>query len=295
MEYKQIEYFIETCNHRSITKAAESMFISQQALSRSIAKLEDSLNCKLFNRTVKGITLTDEGKYLYEQFNPVIMNFRNTLSKTISALESRPKTLSFCCAPGIFRCLNPELLMTFQEKHPQITLNMLEMSDKECDEYVETDKSHFGLLAIAENRHGERLDFITVKTVPLYLFVNKDNPLSKYKKIKFEMLKNENFLFMDKKSYYRKLINGYAKRSGFKAKSVFESSDTNQLCSLADKGKGIFIGIPQLYNSALYKNTVLVPFEDKTINWSIAFIFQDYDSLDISSRKFIEYVIENVN
>lgn len=293
MEYKHIEYFIETCNHKSITKAAESMFISQQALSRCIAKLERDINCTLFNRTVKGITLTEEGKYLYEQFNPIIINFRNTVSKTISTLESKPKTLSFCCAPGIFRSLNPELLITFQEKYPKIALDMLEMSDKECDEYVEADKSHFGLLAIAENRHGERLDYITLKTVPLYLFVNKDNPLSKYKKIKFEMLKNENFLYMDKKSYYHKLVNGYAKKYGFKPKTVFESSDTNQLCSLVNKGKGIFLGIPELYNNTLYENTVIVPFEDKTINWSIAFIFQNYDYLDISAKKFIEYVIES--
>ncbi len=294
MEYKHIEYFIETCNHKSITKAAESMFISQQALSRCIAKLEEEINCTLFNRTVKGITLTEEGKYLYEQFNPIVMNFRNTVSKTISTLESKPKTLSFCCAPGIFRSLNPELLITFQETNPKITLDMLEMSDKECDEYVEADKRHFGLLAIAENRHGERLDYITVKTVPLYLFVNKNNPLSQYKEIKFEMLKNESFLFMDKKSYYRKLVNGYAKKYGFKPKSVFESSDTNQLCRLVDKGKGVFLGIPELYNNVLYENTVIIPFEDKTINWCIAFIFQNYDYLDISAKKFIEYVIESV-
>lgn len=292
MEYKHIEYFIETCNHKSITKAAESMFISQQALSRCIVKLEKDVNCTLFNRTVKGITLTEEGKYLYKQFNPIIMDFRNTVSKTISTLESKPKILSFCCAPGIFRSLNPELLMTFQETYPKITLDMLEMPDKECDKYVESDRRHFGLLAIAENRHGERLDFITVKTVPLYLYVNKYNPLSLHKEIKFEMLKNESFLFMDKKSYYRKLVNGYAKKCGFKPKPVFESSDTNQLCSLVDKGKGIFLGIPELYNNALYKNTVIVPFEDKNINWSIAFIFQNYDCLDISAKKFIEYVIE---
>ncbi len=292
MEYKHIEYFIETCNHKSITKAAESMFISQQALSRCIAKLEKDVNCTLFNRTVKGITLTEEGKYLYKQFNPIIMDFRNTVSKTISTLESKPKILSFCCAPGIFRSLNPELLMTFQETYPKIALDMLEMPDKECDKYVESDRRHFGLLAIAENRHGERLDFITVKTVPLYLYVNKYNPLSLHKEIKFEMLKNESFLFMDKKSYYRKLVNGYAKKCGFKPKPVFESSDTNQLCSLVDKGKGIFLGIPELYNNALYKNTVIVPFEDKNINWSIAFIFQNYDCLDISAKKFIEYVIE---
>ena len=78
MEFKHIEYFIETANHKSISKAAEALFISQQALSRCIQNLEAELNCKLFERTVKGSVLTKDGKLIYDKFLPVVEQYRNT-------------------------------------------------------------------------------------------------------------------------------------------------------------------------------------------------------------------------
>lgn len=70
-----------------------------------------------------------------------------------------PVHLSFCCAPLIFRCLDPEILFDFQGKYPNITLDLLELSDTDCDSYVEENPKHFGLLAIPANRHGERVAF----------------------------------------------------------------------------------------------------------------------------------------
>lgn len=75
MEFKHIEYFVETCRHRSLSKAAEALYISQQALSRSIANLEEELGCTLFQRTVKGITLTEDGTYLHRVFAPQVEQF----------------------------------------------------------------------------------------------------------------------------------------------------------------------------------------------------------------------------
>ncbi len=71
--------------------------------------------------------------------------------------ESQPVKLQFCCAPLIFRCIDPELLFDFQEKHKNITLEMLELSDVDCYKYVEENVTHLGLPAIPENR---RIAFI---------------------------------------------------------------------------------------------------------------------------------------
>lgn len=43
MEFKHLEYFIETSQHKSMSKAAEALYISQQALSRCIANMEQEL------------------------------------------------------------------------------------------------------------------------------------------------------------------------------------------------------------------------------------------------------------
>lgn len=295
MEFKHIEYFIETCRHKSMSKAADALYISQQALSRCIANMEAELGCRLFQRTVKGITLTEDGTYFYRTFAPQVQQFHQSLADTIAHFESRPVRLPFCCAPLIFRCLDPELLFSFQEQYPNITLELLELSDTECDAYVEADPTHFGLLAIPENRHGERLPYTPVKTFPLYLFVHRDNPLASLTKVNFSQLKDESFLMLDKKSYYRKLVWHYARKYQFEPKTAFESSDANQLISLVNKGRGIALSLAPMLDSSVYENVVMVPFDDKTITWCIAFIYQDYEKLSAAAKKFIAFMIENAD
>lgn len=293
MEYKHIEYFIETGKHKSMSKAAEALYISHQALSRCIAGMEQELGTELFIRSVKGIKLTADGQYFYDLFAPQVEKFHQTLGDAITHFENKPVTLPFCCAPLIFRCLDTEMLFDFQEQYPNISLEQLELSDVDCDKYVEDNPTHFGLLAIPENRHGERLNFTHVKTYPLFLFVHKDNPLAKLDKINFAQLKDENFLMLDKKSYYQKLIKHYSKKYGFTPKTAFESSDASQLISLVNRGRGVALSLEPLYDSNVYSSIVKVPFDDPDITWSIAFIYQDYDKLSSAAKKFMDYIIEN--
>lgn len=294
MEFKHIEYFIETSHHKSMSQAAESLYISQQALSRCIANMEQELGTVLFTRSVKGIQLTEDGKYFYDIFAPQVDTFHSSLDDAITHFDNKPVLLQFCCAPLIFRCLDTELLFRFQEEHPNISLEQLELSDTDCDAYVQENTSHFGLLAIPENRHGERVAYTHVKTFPLYLFVNKDNPLARLEEINFAQLKDEKFLMLDKKSYYRKLVNFYAHKYSFKPQTVFESSDANQLISLANRGRGVALSLEPLFDHSVYENIVMVPFDDKNITWSIAFIHQDYDKLSSAAKKFIDFIIDNV-
>lgn len=293
MEFKHIEYFIETSHHKSMSKAAASLFISQQALSRCIANMEQELGTELFSRSVKGITLTEDGRVFYDIFSPQVEQFHRSLDETLTRFNSKPIRLQFCCAPLIFRCLDTELLLDFQEQYPNITLEQLELADTDCDTYVEDSAEHFGLLAIPANRHGERIAYTTVKTFPLYLFVHKDNPLAQFEKINFSQLRDEKFLMLDKKSYYRKVVGYYADQYHFTPRTAFESSDVNQLISLVNRGRGVALSLAPLLDNAVYENIVMVPFDDEDITWSIAFIHQDYDRLSAAAKRFIQYIVEH--
>lgn len=294
MEFKHLEYFIEASRYGSISKAAEALYISQQALSRCIANLEQELGVELFSRSVKGIRLTKDGKYLHALFAPQVEQFHKMRDEAMTHFASKPVKLSFCCAPLIFRCLDPELLLEFQNAYPNITLEQIELSDAECDAYVEADPSHFGLLAIPANRHGERVAFTPVKTFPLHLFVHKENPLAQCKQINFSQLKDEKFLMLDKKSYYRKVVRYYARKYHFAPKTAFESSDANQLISLVNRGRGVALSLAPLLDNGIYENIVMVPFDDRSITWSVAFIHQNYEKLSAAAKRFIAYIIANV-
>ena len=58
--------FYTVANAGNISKAAKELYISQPAISKSIQKLEESLDCKLFSRSSRGVILTSEGALLYE-------------------------------------------------------------------------------------------------------------------------------------------------------------------------------------------------------------------------------------
>lgn len=82
MELRVLNYFVATAQELNMTRAAQKLLVSQPALSRQIADLEDELGVKLFNRQPRH--LTPAGQYLYEQAKEIL----TLASKTKSNLQS---------------------------------------------------------------------------------------------------------------------------------------------------------------------------------------------------------------
>lgn len=89
MDFKQIEAFISVAKYKSFSKAANSVFLSQPAISSHISTLEKELSVQLFDRTSKEVLLTPAGnsflKYALEILNArdkavcCLSNFNNTV------------------------------------------------------------------------------------------------------------------------------------------------------------------------------------------------------------------------
>lgn len=84
MELRVLNYFVATAQELNMTRAAQKLLVSQPALSRQIADLEDELGVKLFNRQPRHLTLTPAGQYLYEQAKEIL----TLASKTKRNLQS---------------------------------------------------------------------------------------------------------------------------------------------------------------------------------------------------------------
>ena len=84
MKLRVLNYFVATAQELNMTRAAQRLLVSQPALSRQIADLEDELGVKLFNRQLRHLTLTPAGQYLYEQAKEIL----TLASKTKSNLQS---------------------------------------------------------------------------------------------------------------------------------------------------------------------------------------------------------------
>ena len=72
MSLTQLRYFVAVAETGSVTRAAQRCFVSQPPMSRQLKALEDELSVKLFNRTAKGMTLSDAGERLLAQARQVL-------------------------------------------------------------------------------------------------------------------------------------------------------------------------------------------------------------------------------
>ena len=75
MRIEQLWYFKEVVESKSISKAANKIFITQQALSQALYNLETEIGVQLFIRTPKGIEVTQKGLIFYEATLKVLQNF----------------------------------------------------------------------------------------------------------------------------------------------------------------------------------------------------------------------------
>jgi len=94
MTIEQIRQFISVVETGSISKAAKALYISQPNLTTSIKKLEKELNVTLFERTQKGMLLTENGRYFYSVVNPLYRQYSD-LPQMFNA-ENRSIPMSFC-------------------------------------------------------------------------------------------------------------------------------------------------------------------------------------------------------
>ncbi|MCC8078676.1 MAG: LysR family transcriptional regulator, partial [Oscillospiraceae bacterium] len=75
LNIQQLKYFVEVCKCKSFSKAAKSLYISQQGISMAIMRLESEFSAKLFIRTSKGLMLTADGEYLLGCAETILAEF----------------------------------------------------------------------------------------------------------------------------------------------------------------------------------------------------------------------------
>ena len=90
MEYKQLEFFLAVCEQSSFRRAAETCFVSQQAISKSLANLEQELGVQLFVRSSDGVTLTEAGRLLEQQVRPHL-NERDEILLRLRQFHAQPQ------------------------------------------------------------------------------------------------------------------------------------------------------------------------------------------------------------
>jgi DNA-binding transcriptional LysR family regulator len=188
MEFAQIEAFLAVARTQNFTRAAESLFLTQPAVTRQIASLEEELKTRLFDRLGRGTRLTAAGTVFLEYAERTIQ-LREESKIAIRELEAGTAGhLQIGASSTLATYVLPPLLKAFREAHPGVELSISTGVSTRVREFVRTGKVDIGLVTTespdAEERdprlHREALQrFTTCIVVPTgHPLVGEPTPIS---------------------------------------------------------------------------------------------------------------------
>lgn len=122
LEHYRVFYYVAA--YQSITRAAAQLYISQPAVSKSIQRLEEEMNCKLFTRTPHGSVLTPEGTLLYSHVSKAMKEFELGEGKVLRLDSSQRQEIRVgATESALYSTLLP-VLARFTEEYPNVSFQI---------------------------------------------------------------------------------------------------------------------------------------------------------------------------
>lgn len=131
MELRQLKYFLAVADARSFVAAAEKQFVSRQAISKSVAQLEEELNVELFMRDSGGAFLTPAGMMFYERIRTLVMELDSVRSQMQSYGARYQQRIRIAFSVGTVQLLE-EALMVYRENQHNAEISYDEYSEEVC-------------------------------------------------------------------------------------------------------------------------------------------------------------------
>lgn len=124
--FRQIEIFLSVVALGSFSKAADSLFLSQSTVSRSIQNLESAFGFPLFLRSEQGVALTDKGKIIHRELNAMVSRLQDVVQLTGSGTgvdEKKTVNIGYLQNDEIKEHVH-RYAEAYQKNHPEISLNL---------------------------------------------------------------------------------------------------------------------------------------------------------------------------
>jgi DNA-binding transcriptional LysR family regulator len=124
MDEKDIEMLLALQKTKSITRAAQMLFVNQSSLSKRLQLLERKLKATLFVRSKQGISLTNAGERAYKtarQIYKLTVDLKATLQQPDKGVQG---VLNLGCSIEFAHYQLPQILTTYHEANPNVTLNI---------------------------------------------------------------------------------------------------------------------------------------------------------------------------
>jgi DNA-binding transcriptional LysR family regulator len=232
----QVTAFVEVARRRSVSRAAEALFVTQPALTARIQGLERDLGAELFVRSSRGMKLTEAG----EAFLPYAVRALGSLTDgrmQVNALErGGAGRLAIGAAPAVSTYVLPVLLKRFALSHPRVSVSVRTGHSEEMLDLVLREQVDVGLVRALQHRD--------IVSTPLYedrliLVVEPDHRFAQEGRIRLREIAGQQLILFDRTSSYHELTNALFRRAGIAPAGVMELDNIDAAKKMVEQGFGV--------------------------------------------------------
>ena len=293
MNLKHLSYFVDISKRESFTKAADDIYVSQSALSKSVKSLEQELNVTLIDRTSKSFNLTEEGRILYVEGEKLLQYIDESQDEIIEKIHRSRRGLRIGVPPVISTVYFSQLLFRFIKQYPNIELEISEVGANIVQNQINAGNIDIGVV-ILPIINSDNYHIIPAMSSDNALIVNKDHPLASRDEVDFKELEHEDFLILDRTYMLHDRIIKNCEIAGFYPHITTESSQWDFLAEMVAYNQGISIlPVPimkRFYSSDRIK---MIRLKEPEFPWNIAMIFKKEKLITAQMEEFIHFVVNN--
>ena len=265
--------FYTVANAGNISKAAKELYISQPAISKSIQKLEENLNCKLFSRSSRGVLLTDEGQLLYGHVKEAFETLNLGEDKLRRSIELGVGHLQIGVSSTLCKHMLLPYLKEFIRRNPHISISISFQSTNETLRLLDENKIDIGLIGKPENL--KNIDFYYLDNIEDIFVANRDylNNLKKRGIAENEILSNSTLMLLDKNNMTRQYIDDYLQENHISVADSIDISDMDLLIDFAKIGVGVACVIRSFVSGELADGSLVevplgIPIHEREVGFS---------------------------
>jgi DNA-binding transcriptional LysR family regulator len=237
-ELRQLRYFVAVAEEGSLTRAAARLHIAQQSLSQQIRTLEAQLGVTLFERSSRGVTLTDVGAVLLREARPVLARADRAVEAVRRAARGEQGELRVGFLSTVANYLMPPVVRAFRERHPGVALHTEDLTIAALVAALRDGTLDAGL------SRPPRVDDLATEVVlrePVAAVLPEGHRLAGRAELTLADLADEPWVLTPRSSWppwHRRFDEDFA-RAGFRPRVVQRSTTPQGLLALVAAGVGV--------------------------------------------------------
>jgi DNA-binding transcriptional LysR family regulator len=287
MEWSQLEYFKTMAEMQHFTQAAKKLSISQSALSRSIAKLEEELGFSLFERCGKRILLNNHGQIFLGHVERALLEIDTGRQSIQDLLNPEHGSVSLAFLHSLGPNIVPNLLGKFRQRYPKIEFKLYQNGTTFLLKQLLM--GEIDLCLCSPRPTQDSIEWIDLYTEELFVCVPLNHILAARSQIELHEIATEPIITFKKDYGLRVLTDQLFEDSCIHPLITFEGEEIMTVAGLVEAQLGVAL-IPHIAGFDNLK-TVFLPVSEPKCSRTISIAWNKNRYLSPVARRFRDFVV----